>query len=203
MSGGVAAEKGRYGRIVQDGLKKTQHFDDVEVNVVTIRNSSTALGGLIQPPVDNDLELLPFRQNTGNARALFTVGIKNYRNGGEAQDFFEAALCYRRAAEQGHSRAQFNLGTMYAHGQGVKKDNIKAVFWYREAAHQGLSHAQCNLGNMYFMGIGVEKDWVTAMHWFQLSAAQGHKKAAAAIKHMNRTAEVQRSALKILGHLSH
>ena len=38
-----------------------------------------------------------------------------------AQDHAQAALWYRKAADQGMARAQFVLGAMYYSGNGVKK----------------------------------------------------------------------------------
>ena len=125
-----------------------------------------------------------YDSNIRSASALFSIGVKFELGVVVAEDFVEAARCYRRAAEQGHAVAQFNLGSMYTKGRGVEIDHAQAVRWYLEAARQGLPHAQCNLGNIYLQGLGVEKDWVIAMKWFKQSAAQGHKKATDAIAFM-------------------
>ena len=43
-----------------------------------------------------------------------------YRQGhGVPQDYAQAAVWYRKAAEQGDAGAQFNLGTMCYSGRGV------------------------------------------------------------------------------------
>ena len=44
-------------------------------------------------------------------------------------DYSEAAMWYRRAAEQGDSRAQYSLGLLYDRGQGVPQDIIEASKW--------------------------------------------------------------------------
>jgi len=45
------------------------------------------------------------------------------------QDYTQAAIWYRRAAEQGHSGAQYELGLLYDKGQGVPVNIIQAEKW--------------------------------------------------------------------------
>ena len=54
-------------------------------------------------------------------------------NGRDAviRDDAEAAIWYRRAAEQGNTYAQTFLGHMYANGRGVPQDDAEAVRRYR------------------------------------------------------------------------
>ena len=66
-----------------------------------------------------------------------------YYNGrGLGQDYQQALLLFRQAADQGFTSAQFNLGVMYDNGQGVGQDHKQALFWYRKAADQGYANAQ-------------------------------------------------------------
>jgi TPR repeat protein len=90
---------------------------------------------------------------------------------GVPQDYAQAALWYRKAADQGEPRAQFNLGQMYRNGQGVPQDYTQAAEWYRKAAEQGDSVAQLSLGFLYAKGQGVPQDNVQAYFWFDLAAA--------------------------------
>lgn len=57
----------------------------------------------------------------------------------------EAAIWYRKAAEQGLSVAQNNLGVMYKDGQGVRADTDSARYWFELAAQHNLPQAQHNL----------------------------------------------------------
>ena len=52
------------------------------------------------------------------------------------QDYAEAALWYRRAADQGLVEAQALLGAMYELGRGVPQDYVQAHMWYNLAAAQ-------------------------------------------------------------------
>lgn len=51
-----------------------------------------------------------------------------------AADYANAAVWYRKAAEQGYSRAQANLGFLLAKGLGVAQDSSASQEWYRKAS---------------------------------------------------------------------
>ena len=55
---------------------------------------------------------------------------------------FEAAECFRKAAEQGHAEAQYNLGICYEDGDGVEWSYTEALKWYSKAAEQGHEEAK-------------------------------------------------------------
>ena len=61
---------------------------------------------------------------------------------GVARNEEQAAIWYRRAADQGHGKAQFALGQAYEEGRGVKQDREAALHWYRRAADQGIPEAK-------------------------------------------------------------
>jgi TPR repeat protein len=95
-----------------------------------------------------------------------------YANGlGVRQDYAEAWIWYRRAADQGDAEAQYSLGAMYAKGKGVPQDYAEAAIWYRKAADQGVPTAQGPLGLMYAKGQGVPQDLVEAHKWSNLAVA--------------------------------
>ena len=119
---------------------------------------------------------------------IYDAGTGVLRNEGQA------AMWYRKAAEQGLTSAQFNLGKMYNDGQGVPQDYRQAVAWFRKAAEQGEASAQFNLGMMYSAGNGVRKDDVEAHKWRSL-AADG-----ATGENQKRYAEVRDSLAKGMTH---
>jgi S1-C subfamily serine protease len=101
-----------------------------------------------------------------------------YENGrGVAKDDGEAAVWYRKAADQKFAVAQNNLGAFYDNGRGVAQDYGEAVKWFRLAAEQGDATAQANLGAMYVAGRGVTQDYHEAFKWYRLAALQGHPAA--------------------------
>ena len=67
----------------------------------------------------------------------------------------QAAVWYRKAAEQGQASAQCDLGSAYASGRGVPRDDAAAARWWRQAAEQGNMLAQRGLSQLYEAGRGV------------------------------------------------
>ena len=58
----------------------------------------------------------------GDVPALYSLGLMYEQGYGVAQDKYQAALCYRQAAEKGQVQAQYRLGYLYYHGQGVPRN---------------------------------------------------------------------------------
>src|SRR5258707_15092327 len=68
--------------------------------------------------------------------------------GGAPQNYTEAAMWYRRAAEQGDSLAQYSLGLLYDRGQGVPRDIVEASKWLNlatAAAPRGSREARVRI----------------------------------------------------------
>ena len=123
-----------------------------------------------------DVETHRARAEAGDAQAQFDYawdiqhkGLKSKR-----ENSAEAAIWYRKAADQGHALAQFNLGIMHAKGEGVPQNDSLAVTYYRKAAEQGHADAQNNFGSMYAQGRGVPLDIERAVEWQRKAADQGN-----------------------------
>ena len=84
----------------------------------------------------------------GDSTAQFQLGTLYYQGNGVKQDYSQAFLWYRRAAQQGNSDAQYSLGNMYLMGEGIKQDDYQARQWYEKAAEQGHEGAQHNLESL-------------------------------------------------------
>jgi TPR repeat protein len=107
----------------------------------------------------------------GSARAQFWVGQMYAMGlGGVKQDFTEAVIWYKKAAEAGDTWACCNLGYAYRKGEGVPQDDKEAVTWFKKAAIKGEAVPCYNVAYMCQHGYGIKKDMKTA---FSL-----HKKAA-------------------------
>jgi TPR repeat protein len=61
---------------------------------------------------------------------------------GIAQNYDEAAMWYRIAAEHNIAGAEYNLGRCYYLGRGVKQDSIEGENWFMRAAKHGHKEAQ-------------------------------------------------------------
>jgi TPR repeat protein len=90
-----------------------------------------------------------------------------------SRDYAQAALWYRKAAEQGLAHAQWNLGLLYSSGLGVTQDPDQAAIWLRRAAEQGLASAQYDLGILYNSGgKGLAKNVGEAYFWLEIVASR-------------------------------
>ena len=114
---------------------------------------------------------------SGDANAQYNLGLSYDLGQGLPQDYAEAAVWYRKAAEQGVAEAQDSLGVMYGQGQGVPQDYTQAALWWRKAAEQGNALAEAHLGVAYDFGHGVPQDHTQAAAWFRKAAAQGNASA--------------------------
>jgi hypothetical protein len=102
-------------------------------------------------------------------------------------NYTEAAVWYRKAADQGHALAQFNLGVMYANGQGFNRDDAQAAMWFEKAARGGDGGAQFNLGRMCHRASLDRRSEhrgesrIEAYKWLYVASAQGYQGADAAL----------------------
>jgi len=65
-------------------------------------------------------------------------GIKSFR----IQDYRQAFIRLRPAAEKGVPEAQYAVGYMYYYGQGVIENREKAWYWITKAARNGNEDAK-------------------------------------------------------------
>lgn len=129
----------------------------------------------------------------GDAHAQYMIG-SCYDDGdggvpGGKADKGQAAIWYRKAAEQGYAKAQNNLGILYKRGEGVPQSYEEAAKWYEKAAQQGNQYAQFNLGNLIetLYSFDYETDSPEhekiaraseqAAYWYRLAAEQGNSGA--------------------------
>ena len=104
----------------------------------------------------------------GEAYASGSGGTRDARQ--LAADYQQAAVWYRKAADQGNPAAQVHLGDLYRDGRGVARDMTQSVAWYRKAAELGDIGAQGKLGILYSVGMGIPRDDVEAYFWLCLAA---------------------------------
>jgi len=134
--------------------------------MVVVLVGGAPLTQIAEAAQDNSFEEdLPLA-NAGDPEAQNRLAsFYSFGAGGAPQDYREAAVWRRKAAEQGHVRAQYLLGAAYRRGQGMPQDDVEAVAWWRKAAEQANVDAQYNLGVMYYNGTGVPQNDGEAYLW--------------------------------------
>jgi TPR repeat protein len=104
----------------------------------------------------------------------YKLGARNERG----QDYANAQIFYRMAADADHAGAMVRLGKLYEDGRGVPPDNNKARGLYEQAARMDSAEAMFDLGALYESGGGgMTPDTAKAIEWFQRAAALGHAEA--------------------------
>lgn len=81
------------------------------------------------------------RAETGDVSAQMMLGDMFASGEGVPQDYVEAAMWYRQAAQRGIAKAQLSLGLLYSQGRGVKQNIEIAYQWASMAAAQGAKEA--------------------------------------------------------------
>jgi TPR repeat protein len=165
----------------------------VLIVLLATKGSGTTSGtgtGTSSSPSDTDwskadINAVVAGANAGNGKAEAELGHRYFfGRDGETQDYAQAIVWYRKAADQGDTSAETNLGFMYSKGQGVTIDHAQALFWYRKAAMSGDATAQNNLGYLYREGIGTTQDFTQALQWYHKSADQGNANAQTSLGYM-------------------
>ena len=116
----------------------------------------------------------------GNADAQYALGLSYAAGRGVPSDdveakrwFDQAAIGFRRAADQGDMQAQQMLGHMMLYGRGVPKDEAEALKWFCRGADQGGALGQYYVGLLYSNGMGIPRGYAEAAKWYRKAADQG------------------------------
>jgi len=83
------------------------------------------------PPIDVDVIE---QAKAGDKVAQYKLGYDYYLGHGIAQDYAQAAVWWKKSADQGFPWAQNNLGVLYNSGRGVPQSYSEAYFWQNLAA---------------------------------------------------------------------
>jgi hypothetical protein len=124
-----------------------------------------AEGEIIDPQIISDAR-------AGDAIAQYKLGYDYYLGQGISQDYVQAAIWWRKAAEQGYADAQNNLGVLYNSGKGVPQSYAEAYFWQNLAAARANGRLQAQFAKnrddsaaklSFFERLRVQK---RASRWF-------------------------------------
>jgi TPR repeat protein len=110
----------------------------------------------------------------GDAEAQFNVGYCYMRGAGVPLDEAQAAVWYRKAAEQGKGYAKAEVLIEITR---MTPESVKVFKDFKAKAEKGDAEAQVGLGNCYANGAGVAWDYVQAAQWYRKAADQGHPHA--------------------------
>jgi hypothetical protein len=181
----------------QDNATKPGYLSDnhaPETTSASSRGTSIAAAPIPAPtapspaPASANLSALPSAQTIGtpkehaatdDAATQFHLGTLYESGNGVPQDYAQAVVWYRKAAEQNLAIAQYRLGVLYANGVGAPLDKAQSAAWFQKAADQGYVYAQEMLGSDYLTGEGVQQDYAEAYLWFDIACASNAREVVA------------------------
>lgn len=117
------------------------------------------------------IPLLERLAKTGNAEAIYHIGMAYQTGSGVTEDHAKALDAFRKAAGLGDPLGSYKLGCYFA-GQGgglVAADAAAALRYKLVAAKAGYALAQQDVGVLYTQS----GDIPTGLAWLERSAAQG------------------------------
>jgi len=76
----------------------------------------------VSDQLSRDIAFLKKAADSGNAEALFLLGVCYARGKKTQRDDTAAAKCFHAASRKGHAAATTSLGFLYARGRGVRLD---------------------------------------------------------------------------------
>jgi uncharacterized protein len=95
-----------------------------------------------------DITTLQQRAAAGNAAAQAFLGYRFYNGIDISQDYGQAAIWFRKAADQGRFDAQYFLGVINARGNGIPPNESNARIWFQMASRQGYQPAKDELARL-------------------------------------------------------
>lgn len=90
-----------------------------------------------------------------------------------AQEYEQAAACYRKAIQKGFPYGWKALGNLYDNNHLKNSDSFKALRCYERAAEAGISSAKTEIAKLNLLGITRVKDTQEAIRWYESAWQDG------------------------------
>lgn len=97
------------------------------------------------------------------------IGSWTYDKYDIINDYDNAFIWVKKAADAGFPPAQMRLGYYYTEGKGVQENLKEAFDLYYKAALQNYDEATYEIGRRYHKGLGVEQDLNKGIEWYKKS----------------------------------
>ena len=124
----------------------------------------------LQQQATERIDSIRYHAEQGNADYQYMFGLCFENGWGVDENPQQAAVWYKKAADQ-QQKASYNaLGNLYRTGKGVKHNDKEAFKWFQKGDEADDAQAMLNLGNCHYFGMGTEKNLNEAVTWWQKSA---------------------------------
>lgn len=124
-------------------------------------------------PQENYAQTLQSRADSGDARAMYELGVFYMHGVDMPADTDKALTWLKRAYDNGEEQAFFVVVNVYESSKqfGALKQ------WYEIGAIKGDKRAAYNLANMYYIGEHTPQDYSKARKWYKIAADKDHTMA--------------------------
>ncbi|OQR91163.1 hypothetical protein THRCLA_09086 [Thraustotheca clavata] len=123
-------------------------------------------------------------EEKSNAEMLFQTGQQYFFGHGRAQNYHQAFIYYKQAAEEGNIESMVCLAQFYRDGKVVEIDTEAAIEWSTRAAVLGSVEGMYALGELLMrkaklqpQGIRQQETFALAMVRLTQAGEQGHREA--------------------------
>lgn len=113
---------------------------------------------------------LELKAKNGNVAAMFQLADQYYRGCGQIQDYRQAYIWYKQAADKNNLEACFRTASMLEEGKGCSQNNTQAFNYYFQAAERGHEASQLKVALMFDSGRGTMRSASRAYLWYRICA---------------------------------
>lgn len=124
-------------------------------------------------PQENYAQTLQSRADSGDARAMYELGVFYMHGVDMPADNDKALKWLKRAYDNGEEQAFFVIVNVYESTEQF--DALKE--WYEISAIKGDKRAAYNLANMYYIGEHIPQNYNKARQWYKIAADKDHTMA--------------------------
>ena len=148
------------------------------------------LGNGVKVDYPKAVELARRAADKGNTEAMALLANAYYTGRGVHENEAKAVSLAMKAANNGAREALALLGHAYLNGFGVCKDITRSVEFTKKAADKGHAESIYRLGQFYEQGVYFSRNYSKAAEMYEKAASRGNKDAAASLKRIGKTIEI-------------
>ncbi|MBR1769027.1 MAG: sel1 repeat family protein [Bacteroidales bacterium] len=113
---------------------------------------------------------LELKARTGNVNSMYLLAEEYYKGIGRLQDYKQAFVWYKQAADKNNLEACYKTAAMYEEGKGCTQNYTNAFNYYLKAAERGHEASQLKAALMLDAGLGTKRSVSRAYIWYRICA---------------------------------
>ncbi|MCF0210037.1 MAG: sel1 repeat family protein [Bacteroidales bacterium] len=143
--------------------------------IITLCSVLMLLGGVFS--AKSFAQGLELKAKNGNVSAMYQLAGHYYKGIGKLQDYKQAFIWYKQAADKNNLESCYMTASMYEEGKGTTENMTNAFNYYLKAAERGHENSQMKVARMFDEGIGTRESKSRAYVWYRLCAERNESYA--------------------------